>query len=86
MQDEHDENEPLLHADVVAAGQYSGDEVADGEVVVATELEADGEEVVAGEKLKLLRVGVGDAVAGGEKLDAGELLLGALALLLGVKE
>ena len=50
MQDEHDENEPLLHADVVAAGQYSGDEVADGDVVVvATELEADGEEVVAGE-------------------------------------
>ena len=49
MQDEHDENEPLLHADVVAAGQYRGDEGADGEVVVATELEADGEEVVAGE-------------------------------------
>ena len=86
MQDEHDENEPLLHADVVAAGQYSGDEVADGEAVVATELEAGGEDVVAGEKLKLLRVGVGHAVADGEKLYAGELLFGALALLLGVKE
>ena len=86
MQDEHDENEPLLHAEVVAAGQYSGDEVADGEAVVATELEAGGEDVVAGEKLKLLRVGVCNAVAGGEKLYAGEPLLGALALLLGVNE
>ena len=33
-----------------------------------------------------MRVGVGDVVAGGEKLYAGELLLGALALLLGVEE
>ena len=70
MQDEHDENEPLLHADVVAAGQYSGDEVADGDVVVATELEADGE----------------DVVAGGEKLYDGELLLSGPALLLAACE
>ena len=73
---------------VVLAGQKNGDAVADGVTEVATELGGarDGDEGGGGEKLKLLRVDVGDTDTGGEKLYAGELLLGGPALLLGADE